>query len=104
MVFRLVGVLVGMLLVLPSAFADAMELRKAERSKDDVMNFALDFRKAILERNMPYLRDVTTEGGGIDKTVLDFIYGDGARLRPGPGPALRTKSQLQKFFRPINSV
>ena len=80
---RLVGILIGLLLVAQSTSASATELARAERSKDDVVDFALDFRKAILEKDMPYLKDVTSESGGIGEADFPFIYGDGSVHKPG---------------------
>jgi len=78
-----IGILIGLLLVLQSVSVRATELARVERSKDAVLDFALEFRKAILERNMPYLKDVTSESGGIGEADFPFIYGDGSVHKSG---------------------
>lgn len=51
-------------------------LSEQEPPGDEVLRFAAEFRRAVLQRDMPYLEKLLREGGGIDDEVLRFVYED----------------------------
>src|SRR5579871_1141608 len=65
-----------------SVTANATELKKLGPPQDEVMKFALDFRKAVLGHDIPFLKEIASNAGGVDQETLKFIYGNDAA--PGP--------------------
>lgn len=73
---RTLAVLVLLWTFLAGGAADGAVFSDHETPNDEVLRTAVEFRRAVLQRDMPYLEKLLREGGGIDDHVLRFIYDD----------------------------
>ena len=63
---------------------------------DEVSQFAISFRKAVLEKDTSYLKDILRNAGGYDEEVARFIYDD-AYVKRSLGPKSRSVATIFSY-------